>query len=77
MSHYLTFVSVVSIAISIIVSRLLTTRIIDALNTRFGREGHFLAGPFGGALLFAVLFIVCWIAVSAVLVIPWLAQQRR
>lgn len=66
MHHLSPFISAASIVVSILVSRLLTLRIIDRLNRRAGQTTHFLATPPGSAILFAGVFVVVWFAVSFV-----------
>jgi len=72
MNHLWAIFSVASIVISLLVSRLLTRRIIDRLSKRAQGQIHFLATPAGGAFLFALVFVVVWCAVSFLLVLPWL-----
>ncbi len=77
MDYYLSLVSVASIIIAAILSKLVTRRIIDLVSNPIDRKSHFLATPVGSAILFALIFVVVWCVVSFILAIPWLLAQSR
>lgn len=77
MDYYLSFVSVASIVIAAVLSRLVTRRIIDVASKAVDRKTHLLATPVGSAILFVVVFVVVWCIVSFLLVIPWLLVQSQ
>jgi len=77
MDYYLSLVSVASIVIAAILSRLVTRRIIDLVSDPIDRKTHLLATPVGSAILFALVFVVVWCVVSFILAIPWLLAQSR
>ncbi len=77
MDYYLPLVSVASIVIAAILSRLATRRILDWVSNPVDGKTHFLATPMGSAILFAVVFVVVWCVVSFILTIPWLLAQSR
>ncbi|MBL7039964.1 MAG: hypothetical protein ISR77_15105 [Pirellulaceae bacterium] len=65
-------VSLGSIVVAIVISRFLTVRITETLNKRAKKKTHPLQTPAGGALLFAVIFVVVWCVVSFIVYLPWL-----
>ena len=77
MDYYLSLVSVASIVIAVILSRLVTRRIVHVASKPIDRKTHLLATPVGSAILFAIVFVVMWCVVSVLLVIPWLLAQSQ
>lgn len=77
MDRYLSLVSVASIVIAAILSRLATRRILDWVGNPVDGKPHLLATPVGSALLFALVFVVVWCVVSFILAIPWFFAQAR
>lgn len=75
--YYLSLVSVASIVIAAILSRLVTRRIIDWLTDPVDGKTSLLATPVGSAILFALVFVVVWCVASFMLAIPWLLAQSR
>ncbi len=71
MNVFLSLVSLLSVVISVVVSRFITQHIINAVGTRVGRDRHFLTAPAGSVMLFAVVFVVVWFIVSLILAVPW------
>jgi len=67
-----TLVSFGSVVVSIIVSRILTVRVLDTLNRRAKGKPHSFDTPAGSACLFAILFVVVWCLVSLIAYLPWL-----
>lgn len=72
MSQFALLACVAGIVVALVVSRVLTQRIIDTLNRGGGHRGHFLTTPVGSALLFATVFVAVWCAVSLIGALPWL-----
>jgi hypothetical protein len=77
MDYYLSLMSVASIVIAAILSRLATRRILDWVSNPVDGKTHLLATPMGGAVLFALVFVIVWCVVSFILAIPWLLAQSR
>jgi hypothetical protein len=65
-------VSLVSIVVSIVISRFLTIRIIEWLNERAKEKTNPFRAPAASVFLFAVIFVVVWCAVSFIAYLPWL-----
>ena len=64
-------VSLGSIVVAIVISRFLAVRIAETLNKRNNERKHPLQTRAGGALLFAVIFVVVWCGVSFLAYLPW------
>lgn len=77
MDYYLSVVSVASIVLAAVLSRLVTRRIMDLISDPVGGKNQFLATPLGSAILFALVFVVVWCVVSVVLAAPCLYAQSR
>ena len=77
MNAFLSLLSLLSAVISAVVSHFITQRIIQWVNARTDQKPHFLAAPPGSAVLFAVVFVVVWIVVSRIFVLPWFLRKHR
>lgn len=75
---YLSFVSVVSVVIAVVLTPPATRGVIHVAGAFVGRKLDLPATPAGNAVLLALVFVVVWCVVSFFLIVPRLfANSRR
>lgn len=62
--------SLISIVIAAALSHTLTQRLVHRLSRGPGENVHPLASRIGGAVVVATIFVIIWLALSLVLVLP-------
>lgn len=77
LNFYLAIVSVLSIVVSAVLGRVITQQILRAGQRRTNEKVDPLARTARSAILFAIVFVVLWWAVSCLLMIPWVAWNAR